>query len=193
MKILDTYIKLKNTKKDTFTTQDIRNLLDINNSRYLIILISRMLKKGLLISIKRGLYYIKDETPSDFSIANSIYNPSYISLDTALAYYGIVNQSPFTITSISTKEAKAFIFNNKEYKYSKIKTSLFYTDNKNIEFNIASKEKTIIDSIYFASLRGNDLNYDEWDLSEIDIKKLKQIASTVNSKPFNKLFNNIIT
>ena len=193
MKILDTYIKLKSTKKDIFTTQDIRNLLNIDDSGYLIILINRMLKKGLLVSIKRGLYYVKDEVPSGFSIANNIYAPSYISLDTALVYYGIVNQSPFTITSISTKEAKVFLFNNKEYKYSKIKASLFYTDNKNTEFNIASKEKTIIDSIYFASLRGNDLNYDEWDLSEININKVKQIASTIDSKPFNKLFNNIIT
>ncbi|MCL4392598.1 hypothetical protein M1145_00430 [Patescibacteria group bacterium] len=177
MKILDTYVKLKSSDKQIFTIQDIRNLIDINDNHYLLILINRMLKKGILVSIKRGIYYIKDNAPSNFSIANNLYSPSYISLDTALVYYGIVNQSPFTITSISTKKARTFIFNNIEYKYNKIKISLFYTGNENINFNIASKEKAIIDSIYFAALRGNNLNFDEWNLSEIDVDELKKIAS----------------
>ena len=192
MKILDTYVKLKSSDKQIFTIQDIRNLIDINDNHYLLILINRMLKKGILVSIKRGIYYIKDNAPSNFSIANNLYSPSYISLDTALVYYGIVNQSPFTITSISTKKARTFIFNNIEYKYNKIKISLFYTGNENINFNIASKEKAIIDSIYFAALRGNNLNFDEWNLPEIDVDELKKIASTINSKPFNRLFNSII-
>ncbi len=64
--------------------------------------------------------------------------------------------------------------NNIEYKFNKIKRALFYTGNENVKFNIASKEKAIIDSIYFASLRGNNLNYDEWDLSEVDIDELKK-------------------
>lgn len=192
MKTIDAYFKLKELNKDIFTTQDIRNILNIEDDNYLIIFINRMIKKEFLISIKRGVYYLKDRIPSEFTIANYIYTPSYISLETALVYYGIINQVTYTVTSVSSKEAKTFFYDEKEYRYSNIKPSLFFTDNVFTKFNIASKEKSIIDTIYFAALRGSALNNDEWDLSDVDIAKLRILAADIDSNAFTSLFNHVI-
>ncbi len=188
MKSTDIYLKLKNTGKNIFKLQDIKTLTGVEKYEYLKIYINRMIKKGLIKTIKKGLYYLADSPPSDFEIANNLYIPSYISLETALVYYGIINQVPYTITSVTLKKANMYKFNAKEYSYSHLSQSLFYPDLQKNNILIASREKTIIDTIYLASFRGYDINFDEWDLSDIDMVKLKTIASTIEIKAFSNLF-----
>ena len=51
-------------------------------------------KQGVIIRLKRGLYVINPEysgkTLSSELIANHLYTPSYISMSTALRYYGLI-------------------------------------------------------------------------------------------------------
>ena len=55
-------------------------------------------KLGLLIRLKRGLYALKTDLPSEEEIANSIYQPSYISFEYALAFHGLLQEMPYIIT-----------------------------------------------------------------------------------------------
>ncbi len=52
-------------------------------------------KQGVIIRLKRGLYVINPEysgkTLSSELIANHLYTPSYISMSTALRYYGLIS------------------------------------------------------------------------------------------------------
>ena len=55
-------------------------------------------KKGILVKIKRGLY--SDDLYNDKEvIANICYNPSYISFEYALSYYGVIPEFVSTFTS----------------------------------------------------------------------------------------------
>ena len=72
--------------------------------------IPRLEKNGNLIRIKNGLYIIPDKNDkaaiSRELVANHLYGASYISLETALAYYGMIPERVHRIRSMTTKRAK---------------------------------------------------------------------------------------
>ncbi|MBW1855256.1 MAG: hypothetical protein JRJ00_11360 [Deltaproteobacteria bacterium] len=67
--------------------------------------ISDLLKKGIIIRVKKGLYIFGEEyrkIPYSMEIlANLIYGPSYISLDYALQYYGLIPERIEAVTSVT--------------------------------------------------------------------------------------------
>ncbi|MCH1429125.1 MAG: hypothetical protein L7U87_00025 [Chlamydiales bacterium] len=74
--------------------------------------ISRMLKEGSLIRVKKGLYVLGKEYRTglvDRSVlANLIYGPSYVSGLYALSYYGMIPERVETVTSMSVKKSRSF-------------------------------------------------------------------------------------
>ena len=161
--------------------------------------ISRWQKDGFLIKIKQGFYTFADQKIDDyflFLIANKIYEPSYISLEKALKYYGLIPEEIFQITSVSTK--KTNIFNNPigSFSYRHIKESLFwgyyFISNSNQKVLIADVEKAILDYIYlhfelktendFKELRINSNSFNE----NINLDKLNKYLSKFKNKNLNK-------
>jgi predicted transcriptional regulator of viral defense system len=161
--------------------------------------ISRWQKDGFLIKIKQGFYTFADQKIDDyflFLIANKIYEPSYISLEKALKYYGLIPEEIFQITSVSTK--KTNIFNNSigSFSYRHIKESLFwgyhFISNSNQKVLIADAEKAILDYIYlhfelktendFKELRINSNSFNE----NINLDKLNKYLSKFKNKKLNK-------
>lgn len=68
-------------------------------------------KLGWLKPLKKGLYelvYLRKGQSSDLFIANKLYEPSYVSLDTALSYYSIIPEVAMGVTSITTKPTRKF-------------------------------------------------------------------------------------
>ena len=57
-------------------------------------------KNGYIIRLKRGLYVVNPEHSgkmlSSELIANHLYAPSYISMSTALRYYGLIPEEVYT-------------------------------------------------------------------------------------------------
>lgn len=114
------------------------------------------IQKGWLESIKRGVYKLKDfETKDPFIIANFIYTPSYISLESALNCYGIIPDIPFGTTSVTIKKTKEFKTENYGvFYYSHTKSDLFFgykavLAEGNYSYNIAFPEKALFDYFYF--------------------------------------------
>lgn len=161
--------------------------------------ISRWQKDGFLIKIKQGFYTFTDQKIDDyflFLIANKIYEPSYISLEKALKYYGLIPEEIFQITSVSTK--KTNIFNNSigSFSYRHIKESLFwgyhFISNSNQKVLIADAEKAILDYIYlhselktendFKELRINNNSFNE----NINLDKLNKYLSKFKNKKLNR-------
>src|ERR1700733_10924754 len=80
---------------------DIAELLNkTDNARYSIV--KRALKAGLLIQVRKGLYLIaskiKQILPDEFELALLIYQPSVISLESALSYHGWIPEAVYTTT-----------------------------------------------------------------------------------------------
>jgi len=118
--------------------------------------LSRWVKKGLLIRLKRGFYsfpeYINRSGYAYF-FANRIYNPSYISLHAALAFYGMIPELVAQITSVTTLKTASFENSAGYFSYKSIRKDLMYgyemralTDDRPVRF--ASPEKALLDLLY---------------------------------------------
>lgn len=116
----------------------------------------RWASKGLLIRLRQGYYTFPEyKSKPDFGLyfANRIYRPSYVSLHTALAFYGIIPEAVVQITSVTT--LKTINFNNDfgAYSYNSVKKSLMFGyDLKPISdgrtFQLAKPEKALLDLLY---------------------------------------------
>ena len=74
--------------------------------------ISLMIQKGEILRIRKGLYIFGDlwrrQVVSREVLANLIYGPSFISLEYALSFYGLIPEHVETITSITAGRSRSF-------------------------------------------------------------------------------------
>lgn len=118
--------------------------------------LTRWIKKGLLIRLRQGLYTFSEyRVYSDYILyfANKIYNPSYISLHTALSFYGIIPEAVLQITSVTSLKTASFNNEFGDYKYKSVKDELIFGYDLKIFFGervlkIAKAEKAILDLLY---------------------------------------------
>ena len=113
-------------------------------------------KQGVIIRLKRGLYVVNPQysgkTLSSELIANHLYTPSYISMTTALRYYGLIPEAVYVNQSMTVKHPRSFqtpVVNN-HYKYISRKSFPIGVRSMNkgdYAFLIASPEKALCDLI----------------------------------------------
>ncbi|MGI5827787.1 MAG: type IV toxin-antitoxin system AbiEi family antitoxin domain-containing protein [Patescibacteria group bacterium] len=171
--------ELQALDKIFYDSKDLSVYLEVSG-RTLENTIKKLLDENVLTSLEKGKYYVTSKKPNEFQIAQFLYNPSYISFETALNYYGILPQFPQAVTSATTKRARSKLVSGKEYSYSHISKNYFTGYENRDGFLIATAEKALIDQIYFSfkSLRSID-NLDEYDVSKIDKNKAKEYAELI--------------
>ena len=180
---------IRNSKVILFTPLDLKRISGTSEISVRFFL-TRYTKKGTLVKLRRGLYALVNNLPSDFEIANILYQPSYISLTCTLAYYHIIPEIVYTITSVTTCPTYNFNVLGKTFRYHRIKKSVFtgYMPEK-IEGKIiliADKEKAFVDYLYFVSRKIYSLN-SRLDISSLNKKKVTQYAKLFNCKSLNRL------
>lgn len=185
-------ITLKKQNISLFTVSDFARLFNLKNNNTLYKKIQRLEKQKIIKKIINGKYLFSMSHAEEFAIAHFIMNPSYVSLESALSFYGIMTGFSYSITSISTKPPKTVIVDEKEYSYSHINPSLFWGYEKNGQFLIADKEKTLIDYIYF-SLKGlrTPLDFDEIDTTQIDKSRLLEYSRRWGDRRIIKIIKSI--
>lgn len=141
--------------------------------------LKRNVKSGLFLKLRNGFYMLKDSSPSLYLIANKLYQPSYISLEKALSYYGIIPETVYTITSVTTKSTREFKTPRATFSYQRIKKSVFtgYSPKKieAVTVFMADKEKALADYLYFVDLKKISLN-DRLNLSHVKKTKLLELV-----------------
>ncbi|MDY6846234.1 MAG: hypothetical protein SVP52_03765, partial [Chloroflexota bacterium] len=88
-----------------------------------------------------------------FMAANLIYEPSYVSLESALVYYQVIPESVLGVTSVSSRRTKAFISDWGRFQYRSVKSDLLFgyevvEVNHHQKFKMARLEKAILDYLY---------------------------------------------
>lgn len=167
-----------------FTPQDLSALFGANK-RAVQGFLNYNLKKGVFVRLKRGLYALKRNFPSDFYLANRLYSPSYVSLDTALAYHRLIPEAVYAVTSITTKPTREFEVRGRLFDYRKIKkqayTGYFPQKIEKEVVYLASPEKAIADFLYFVFLGKRDFN-ERLKAKKINKKRLKQYLKLFENK-----------
>ena len=113
-------------------------------------------KNNYIIRLKRGLYVVNPEHSgkilSNELIANHLYAPSYISMLTALRYYGLIPEAVYTNQSMTVKHSRSFQTPIGNYDYKYIAREAFSVGVRSLHkgdysFLIASPEKALCDLI----------------------------------------------
>lgn len=128
--------------------------------------LSRWVKAGKLIQLTKGLYTLAEPyrkvTPHPFVLANAIKKASYVSLQSALGYYGMIPEHVPTVTSVTTQRPERVETLLGQFAFRHIKKNWFHSYQQ-IDFGsgqrafIATPEKALLDLVYLTP--GAD-NYD---------------------------------
>jgi hypothetical protein len=123
--------------------------------------ISEMLKSGELLALRRGLYVPGPELdlplPNNFLIANHLRGPSYVSLESALSYWGLIPERVYEISSVTTKTSKTYETAIGRFSYQHLMTPYYSFGIKSIQLTemqtamVASPEKALCDKIILTS------------------------------------------
>jgi len=183
--------KIKESGLKFVTLEEVMKLTGVKNKNTAHKMLLRWVKYGILERCSRGIYLVTNASPSDFEIANKLVKPSYISLETALNYYGILPQFPYVISSITAGKTRSVKIKGKEFEYASLAKNLYWGYEKIDEAIIAQPEKAVIDYLYLAAkgLRQPDIG--EWDLSKIDKTRLNEYIKKVNYAPFVNLIKKV--
>ncbi len=148
--------------------------------------LQRLEKRGVIKRVTVGIYVLASDNVEDFEVANAAVSPSYVSLESALSYYGVLSQFPYEITSITTKRSRKFTF-GKEFEYTHINKELYWGFVKNNKFVIATAEKALLDMLYLATKGLRKLDIDELDISSLDKDLLRRYCQKFNIAAITKI------
>lgn len=151
--------------------------------------IHNLLKKGVLEKIKKGLYIagpaITKLKPDPFLVANHILGPSYVSLESALSFHGLIPERVYTITSVTTKATREYATPLGTFTYTRLPLPYYSYGIRSMEIGpqqrimIAQPEKALLDKIVTTSgvefrSKSSVLSYLENDL-RLDIDQLLRL------------------
>ena len=158
--------------------------------------LSELTKQGMLIPVKRGIFIpgskLKITGPDPFLIANIIYGPSYVSLESALSYWGMIPEKVVGTVSVTTRQTKKFRTQAGRFEYIRMSLPYYAFGLRQVSLTqkqhilIASPEKALCDKIIATSgifLRSKkqtieflleDLRISETSLRELNVSFLEE-------------------
>ena len=119
--------------------------------------IDELVKQQVLVQIKRGLYIpgtkLNIAPPEPLLIANHLYGPSYISLDTALSHWGLIPERVYEISSVTTNHSRIYKTVAGRFSYRSMPLPYYSFGIKQVQLTkkqtvlMASAEKALCDKI----------------------------------------------
>jgi predicted transcriptional regulator of viral defense system len=170
--------------------------------------ITRLLASGAIVRVKKGLYCLgeafRKEPLSREYLANLIYGPSYVSLEYALSYHGLIPERVETVTSATTRRSREFdtpfgVFSYRMLNAPRYAVGAILETARKTPFLMASPEKALADKVWtdkrFSGFRlsdydaylTDDLRVDREALSRFDHSRLQVIAKAYDSAKINRL------
>ncbi|MCD6085979.1 hypothetical protein J7J37_00235 [bacterium] len=162
--------KLKEINKSYYTLADLSKIYPSRKDS-LKVLLSRLTKKKKILRLKRDVYILPEKFSEIEKIANQIYFPSYLSFESALSFFGILSQIPYSLIFATYLKSKKITLLDTLIEYRQIKKELFFGYFLKNGLYIASPEKALLDTLYFVSLGKLKINLKNIDFSKIEKKK----------------------
>lgn len=177
-----------------FSLEDLLFLFPSSKKKTIQNQLTNWVKKGRLIRLKRDLYALSEKTSGgviipDLFVANKLYSPSYVSLETALSIYDIIPEVAIQVTSVTSNPTRRFRNKYGSFSYFSVQPRAFtgysLVEHSGFKVTIAEKEKAIVDFLYFKSRRGEEIDLEEerFDteiLESLDKKKIIRYAELFN-------------
>jgi len=166
--------------------------------------LGRWVTAGKVYQLRRGLYSLappyQQTRPHPFLVANQLVRPSYVSLQSALAYYGLIPEYVPLTTNVTSDRPQEFATPLGKFKFQRVKTERFFAfnledlgDGQNAY--VALPEKALLDLAYLHPggdslpyLRGLRLQ----NLEQINLTSVRKLAQEFDSHKIERAAENII-
>lgn len=163
--------------------------------------------KNYLIKLRNGWYCLPEflkENYSSWIIANAVHEPSYIGLESALSYHGLIPEGVYMTTSMTTNRTIRLSMAGSSYAYSSIRNELFFgyelieTAYHHRKVRVADPAKALIDFFYLHPEYNTEqeilqLRLNSLALSEvIHIEKLRLYLSHFQNLRLEKRINTML-
>lgn len=206
--------QLEQQGKTLFTLDDFARLFTVKKRNTLYKIVQRLAQRQTITPLTKGRYALSTalaaQKISPYQIANFLYQPSYVSLETALFAYSIMTGFSYAITSVSLKPTTDLTVQDQEYSYSQLTPQLFWGYQKQgyrkqgyqkqsqqqqqqqqpgqrDNYLMATPEKALLDYLYLASKGLRSAELDEFDLTSLDSQRFKKYLDQAQ-KPRLKKF-----
>jgi len=197
------FIEFKEKLKDfaVFSLNDIRKLeADFDLRR-----LNEWAGKKYIKKIRRGYYLFSDlsiNEPVLFLIANTIYRPSYISLEMAFSLYNLIPEAVYGITSVTSQKTNIFKTDVGSFAYRHLKPELIFgyelREYNGYSYMVAEIEKAVLDYLYlnshlkdindFKGLRFNAFEFKK----KADINKFNKYLKAFNNRALSVRANQFL-
>ena len=165
--------------------------------------IANLEREGKIIRLKRGMFVVSPKISrqmlSTELIANHLYGPSYVSMESALRYYGLIPEQVYTVRSMTPNRSKAFENKIANFEYIKVSKDYYSVGIKqhvesNYSFLMATPEKALCDIIVatphlqirslktLSSYLEDDLRFDMSGLEKMNLDIIRQCADVGKKK-----------
>jgi len=194
-------LRLKTKKASIFSFEDIFKWFPESNRQTVKNQLRSWVAKDYLLRLKKNLYFLKEtELKDEFELANRLYEPSYVSLESALNYYGIIPDVPFSVTSVTTRKTQKFKNQFGFFLYRTLKSELFFGWEE-IEvgeqqfYKIAKPEKALFDFLYLnqASFGENFPQEERFSFpKDFNWREFKRYLRLIKRKKFRRLVEKLL-
>ena len=158
--------------------------------------LTRWCRRGLLVKLRNQYYAFPEyRQMPDFSryVANRIYSPSYISLHSALSFYGMIPEEVVQLTSVTTLKTARFENDFGTFHYQNVKTPFYFgfeikTMQSGRGLLFATPEKAMLDLLYLNPYYKTEQDMEELRLdedymqNELNLERLNGYLSKIESK-----------
>lgn len=198
------YIELKEQLKNfkIFNLNDIRKIEENFDLRRL----NEWQKKNYIKKIRQSFYIFSDLEINEqalFIIANHIHEPSYVSLEMALSFYGLIPETVYSVTSVTSQKTKTIKTSIGNFIYRHARPELLFgydlREHDGHRYQIAEMEKAVLDYLYFnskikdeESFKGARFNADEFR-KRVNTEKFNKYLSAFNNKALTRRVKRFLT
>ena len=143
--------------------------------------LSRWNASGWIVRLRKGIYELAFPSTyslSDMYVANRIYSPSYVSLETALSHYNLIPEVSMAVTSVTSKPTRKFKNLHGLFTYHTVRPKAYrgYRIEVHGGFDVlvAEPEKALVDYLHFARRDGREFSLEEDRLDRRRVSRLSK-------------------
>lgn len=155
----------------------------------------RWQEKGYIEKLRNGFYRLNKPLRDQeelFLIAGKLYAPSFISLESALSWYGLIPEGVFSITSVSHLKTRHFDTPVGRFEYRHLKKELLFgsrlASSGHLQYKIADPVKALLDFLYLRSDLQEPGHFEELRL---DLPALKQFFAQYPLAQYLEQFDSV--
>lgn len=173
-------------------------------------LLRRAMAAGEVVRVRRGLYVLgppyQKQKPDPLVLAQHVYGPSYISMESALAFHSWIPEAVYTVASVSMNRSRVFETPVGRFEYVRVPQHCFYVGVERIELPdrqgtvlMADPLKALADLVYarrldqpLESLLGN-FRVDRELLDTLPAEQVEELAGNYSVSRVKRMLQQIRT